>query len=155
MPPVRLHRYGKDPSGKRALPQESVVSLVAVSLGSFAIIGTLVGFAIWLARWARGAEAAARDETAVAEGLKDRVDELTRAVEDRDGVIAAKEEELVRLARVLTKTEAQRDDAIDMVQEFAADNPAATGDAIRDQLKRLLALSKVPDVPPAPTAEGG
>ncbi len=88
-----------------------------------------------------------------ASALRVEIDDLDRAVEDRDQVIAAKEAENLRLTATLAVTEGQRDDAIKVLESMAATDPRSMAHVIRRELERLRSFSSLSDVPPAAPAE--
>lgn len=129
------------------MPKGAVVT-AAAALGAIGLVALLVGFGWWLVAWGRKDEGELRSR-------ESRIDELERAVEDRDRAIAHWEQASVRDKAALAATEEQRASAIKLVEELAAKSPAVVSHAIRDQLARLRALSQVPKVPPSPAGEAG
>jgi hypothetical protein len=129
------------------VPKGDVVSLVAVAIGGFGVIALQIAFSWWLVKWGRKDEEELRVK-------QSRIDELDRAVEDRDIALAGAQSALAREKSALSAAEEQRANAIKLVEKMAADNPRAVTDAIREQLARLQALSRVSEVPAAPAGEG-
>ncbi|MBT8453012.1 MAG: hypothetical protein KJO40_13670 [Deltaproteobacteria bacterium] len=121
------------------------MSAVAVALGGFAVIALQIAFTWWLVRWGRNDERELRRQ-------QSRIDELDRAVEDRDIALAGAQAALGREKAALSAAEKQCASAIKLVEKMATDNPRAVTTAIREQLARLQALSQVRDTP---AGEGG
>lgn len=124
-----------------------MVSAVVVAVGGFGVIALQIAFSWWLVKWGRKDEGELRVQ-------QSRIDELDRAVEDRDIALAGAKSALARERAALSAAEEQRASAIKLVETLAADNPGAVADAIREQLARLQALSRVPKVPAGPAGDG-
>lgn len=121
---------------------------VAAALGATGLLVLVVAFIWWLVSWGR------KDEEQLRAGDA-RIDELGRAVEDRDRTIATLQDEAKRDKAALAAAEKQRATAIQLVEKVAKDSPSAVSAAIRSQLERLQALSRVPQVPAGAAGEGG
>jgi len=131
------------------------VSVVAVALTALGVIGAMVAFAWWLARWARGSDQEALAESTTARGLQARVDELGRSVEDRDRTLSSKDDELGRERAARAAAEKHRDDALALVEKLAAKSPALLAGAVRSEFDRLRSLSQVPPAAAGPAAPPG
>lgn len=126
------------------------MSVVVLAIVALVVIAVVAGLAIFLAMWAHDATDARIAGVAAQVPLRQRIDDLTAGVQDRDRVIKDKTDELARSGAALAETEKHRAEAMVIVERFAASNPAAVSDAMRIQLARLRVLPKLPDVPDVP-----
>lgn len=127
--------------------------MLALILSSLAVVAALVAYAFWLSRWARESDRSVLSLVKERSDQRSTIDELKRAVDDRDHALKSKEQELAGVAAASVELQRQRAESLELIEKLAAKNPVATSDAIRAQLKRLRDLSKVQDVPAATPTE--
>ena len=116
-----------------------------LAIVALAVAGAAIAFCYWCARWARDESRGATASAVEIVRLEGRVDDLQRAVDDRNHAIAAKQDELNRTASKAGVADRQLSEAIALVEELAAKQPAAVGAAIRAHLERMRALATTSD----------
>lgn len=125
--------------------------MTAVAIGALVLAAACVALVFWAARWARASASQLAAGDAERAALRQRVDVVTRDVQDRDRAIANIEAELQRERASRAAVARQRDDAQAVVEALATKDPVLVAAAIRHQLGRLQAV----DVPAGDGAAAG
>lgn len=124
--------------------------LAIVALAGLGVAGLEASVLFYLTRKLVAAEARTRERLEEALRLKLRVDELSRAVDDRDRALADLEADRKGEEAARRVTEKQRDDLIQKLASIG--DPGGVAAAVRNELRLLASLSRSAS-PPAP--EGG
>lgn len=113
--------------------------VVAVALAGFALAAGQLALVFWLFRRLSGFTDRMLEKSEDLGKARSRIDELSRAVDDRDQAIAKVAEERDRELAARRVAEKHRDVLLESV---ATGNPAAVAAGLRAELSALSALSR-------------
>jgi len=129
--------------------------MLAAVISAIGLSALLVGLCWYLAKWAKSSSGKLREAIEDISDQKLQLKDHQIAISDLEEVLALKVKELQIAAAQLKVAYTQTNEALEQINELAKENPKVIGSAIRAQLKRLRALSEVPEVPTAPATTDG